>query len=113
MQRFSVTLVLLLTVLIGSTSFAANPMSGAAEFRFLGYDVDENKVGIRYEVNFGGMVELRVRGENEEVIYRNQYINSPGEHTIFLKTRAFEPGVTYTFQLDYKRQTFTKEFRIP
>jgi len=82
-------------------------------FRFIGYDIAGERVAIRYEVDYGGVVELQVfQGAENERIYRNQYINRRGENVIYLKARAFEPGLTYVIQLDYKQETFRKELWI-
>ena len=106
------TAFILIFFLALATRSQANPPTDNS-FSFLGYDVSEELVSFRYEIRFGGMVELRLYTEEEELVYRNQYINRRGENQIRLKTRAFEPGKTYIVELNYKKSSFRKDFVIP
>lgn len=100
-------LVLLWLTLFSYASASPHQQEG---FHFLGYDIGDQFVVLNYELPYDGMVELRIFTDEETLVWKNQYVNERGENVIRLKSTAFKVGRQYTFQLNYKKDIFRKEF---
>lgn len=81
-------------------------------FKFLGYDIGDQFVVLNYEIPFDGMVEIRIFQEKEQLVWHGQYVNGRGVNKIRLKSSAFQSGIPYTLQLNYKQDVFRKDFTI-
>lgn len=84
-----------------------------AKIALKGAEVQGSFVVISYEIPYSGMVEIRLFNEGGEKIWQNQYADSFGKNSITLKASKFNPGETYAYQLNYKRDQVTKTLVIP
>ena len=74
-----------------------------AKIDFQGHQITGPHVKINFEIPFNGMVELRLYNNKGEKVYQNQYDKKFGENVIVLKASKFNPGETYAYTLNYKR----------
>lgn len=104
---------LFLVTLVARAEVAVNPGPGDdKEFRFDGYEINEQFVQLNYYLPYAGVVELRILTEDGEMVWQGQYLKERGEQITRLKTSAFEMGDTYIFQLNYKEDIFRKTLKI-
>lgn len=108
-MKLRFVLVLLLPAVFALSQAKPSAKEG---LHFLGYDIGEQFVLLNYELPYGGVVELRIYKEESTLVWQNQYVNDRGENTIRLKSTAFESGVPYTLQLNYKQDIFKKDFTV-
>jgi hypothetical protein len=76
-------------------------------------EIEGSFVVIRYEIPYSGMVEIRLFDANGQKIWQNQYEHTFGKNQIVLKASKFNPGQTYAYQLNYKRDQITRNFVVP
>ena len=81
----------------------------------LKHEVTPENLNIIYQINFSGVVELRIFNQNNKIVYRDQYIINRIEKgkslTIKVNTKKFEPG-KYTYALSYKNKDVKSTFSI-
>jgi hypothetical protein len=70
-------------------------------------------VVIEYKIPYSGMVEIRLFDKKGNKIWQNQYPDQYGDNRIILKASKFNPGETYTYALNYKRDEVTEKIVIP
>lgn len=70
-------------------------------------------VVIEYEIPYSGMVEIRLYNKKGVKIWQNQYPDQYGENRIVLKASKFNPGETYTYALNYKRDEVKEKIIVP
>ncbi|MEM1000836.1 MAG: hypothetical protein AAGN35_27530 [Bacteroidota bacterium] len=70
-------------------------------------------VVIEYEIPYSGMVEIRLFDKKGQKIWQNQYPDQYGENRIVLKASKFNPGETYTYALNYKRDEVKEKIIVP
>ena len=85
----------------------------SSEINLEGYEFRGNNVLINYNIPHSGIVEIRLYNNQGDKIWQNQYSDSWGENTIFLKKSKFHPGETYAFVLNYKRDEVREDLVIP
>jgi hypothetical protein len=76
-------------------------------------EVQGSNLIISYEIPYSGMVELRLFDADGHKIWQNQYADTFGKNRIVLKASKFNPGTTYAYQLNYKRDQVTQNFVVP
>ena len=84
-----------------------------AKIDLKGAEVRGPYVVIEYEIPYSGMVEIRLFDDNGQKIWQNQYPDQYGENKIILKASKFNPGQTYTYALNYKRDQVKEKIVIP
>ena len=84
-----------------------------ARIALKGAEVQGSYIVITYEIPYSGMVEIRLFDENGQKIWQNQYADTFGKNKIVLKASKFNPGQTYAYQLNYKRDQVTQNFVVP
>lgn len=67
-----------------------------------GHSTDGQYVLIDYTTPYTGIVEIRLYDGKKKQVYQDQFVNGIGENRIRMKSTAFKPGQTYTYQLTYK-----------
>lgn len=81
--------------------YTANP-----QLNLSGLSNDGTVISINYNVNYDGMVEFELYDKKKELLYKNQYISTVGDHQIKFKATALKPG-TYNYQLFYKGKAYS------
>jgi hypothetical protein len=84
-----------------------------AKLALKGAEVQGSYVVISYEIPYSGMVEIRLFNSGGEKIWQNQYADTFGKNRIVLKASKFNPGETYAYQLNYKRDEVKETIVIP
>ena len=84
-----------------------------ARIALKGAEVSGSFVVISYELPYSGMVEIRLFDASGQKIWQNQYAHTFGKNRIILKASKFNPGQTYAYQLNYKRDQVTQNFVVP
>ncbi|MEM7038102.1 MAG: hypothetical protein AAF570_14050, partial [Bacteroidota bacterium] len=84
-----------------------------AKIDLKGAQVQGAYVVIEYEIPYSGMVEIRLFDKEGQKIWQNQYPDKYGENKIILKASAFNPGETYTYALNYKRDEVKEKIIVP
>lgn len=69
----------------------------------IGTEISAGLVSINYKLPYSGMVEIRLFNSKGVQIWQNQYDHNVGENKILLKAGKFEPGESYAYVLNYKR----------
>ncbi|HHG84784.1 MAG TPA: hypothetical protein ENJ82_08535 [Bacteroidetes bacterium] len=72
-----------------------------------------SRVVIEYEIPYSGMVEIRLFDKEGRKIWQNQYPDKFGENRIILKASKFNPGETYTYALNYKKDEVKEKIIVP
>lgn len=73
--------------------------------------MDGEFMRIKYEIPFDGMVEIRLYNEQDELVWRSQYIQTIGENEIRLRANRLPAG-TYTYELSYKGNKTHNSFTV-
>jgi len=73
--------------------------------------ITPDKVIIRYSIPYDGMVEFRLFDAEQELIWRDQYIQLNGENEIRLKQTAL-PGGEYAYTITYKGRPTEGNFAV-
>jgi hypothetical protein len=111
-----ITLFFLLT-LVGATAHAQtgkhSPRVIDAKIEMIGTNISGSSVVINYKLPYSGMVEIRLFDNKGIQIWQNQYDDDLGENKIILKAAKFEPGETYAFILNYKRDEVRDVLIVP
>ena len=68
---------------------------------------------INYEIPYSGVVEIRLFDESGQKIWQSQYADTFGANKIVMKASKFNPGETYSYQLNYKRDEVKNTLVIP
>ena len=68
---------------------------------------------INYEIPYSGVVEIRLFNEAGQKVWQNQYPDTFGPNKIVMKASKFNPGETYSYQLNYKRDEVKNNLVIP
>lgn len=89
------------------------PTTVDARIALKGAEIQGSYVVISYKIPYSGMVEIRLFDTNGQKIWQNQYADTFGENRIVLKASKFNPGQTYAYQLNYKRDQVTQNFVVP
>jgi hypothetical protein len=76
-------------------------------------EVKGSYIVISYEIPYSGMVEIRLFNQGGQKIWQNQYADTFGKNKIVLKASKFNPGETYAYQLNYKRDEVREKIVIP
>jgi hypothetical protein len=84
-----------------------------AKLALQGAEVQGSYIIITYEIPYSGMVEIRLFNAGGEKIWQNQYADTFGKNKIILKASKFNPGETYAYQLNYKRDQVKETIVIP
>jgi hypothetical protein len=84
-----------------------------AKIEMIGTDISGGSVVINYKLPYSGMVEIRLFNDQGIQIWQNQYDDDLGENKIILKAAKFEPGETYAFVLNYKRDEVRELLVVP
>lgn len=84
-----------------------------AKLALKGAEVKGSYVIISYEIPYSGMVEIRLFNAGGQKIWQNQYADTFGKNRIVLKASKFNPGETYAYQLNYKRDEVKETIVIP
>jgi hypothetical protein len=74
-----------------------------ARIEMIGTEISAGLVSINYKLPYSGMVEIRLFNSKGVQIWQNQYDHNVGENKILLKAGKFEPGESYAYVLNYKR----------
>ena len=107
-----------LAVLFCSTALQAQSVNHGthvveAKLDLKGAEVQGSYLIISYEIPYSGMVEIRLFNEGGQKIWQNQYADTFGKNKIVLKASKFNPGETYAYQLNYKRDEVKEKIVIP
>jgi hypothetical protein len=107
-----------LAVLFCSTALKAQSVNEGthlveAKLALKGAEVQGSYLIISYKIPYSGMVEIRLFNEGGQKIWQNQYADTFGENKIVLKASKFNPGETYAYQLNYKRDEVKEKIVIP
>jgi hypothetical protein len=107
-----------LAVLFCSTALKAQSVNQGthvveAKLALKGAEVQGSYLIISYEIPYSGMVEIRLFNEGGQKIWQNQYADTFGKNKIVLKASKFNPGETYAYQLNYKRDEVKEKIVIP
>jgi hypothetical protein len=78
-----------------------------------GTEIQGSSIVISYEIPYSGVVEIRLFNAHGQKIWQNQYADTFGKNRIILKASKFNPGETYAYQLNYKRDQVTQNFVVP
>jgi hypothetical protein len=84
-----------------------------AKLALKGTEVKGSFVVISYEIPYSGMVEIRLFNAGGQKIWQNQYADTFGKNRIVLNASKFNPGETYAYQLNYKRDEVKETIVIP
>jgi hypothetical protein len=84
-----------------------------ARLAMKGTEINENYIFINYEIPYSGMVEIRLFDGSGQQIWQNQYDHSYGENRIVLRASKFNPGETYAYVLNYKRDMVRETLIVP
>lgn len=79
------------------------------------HEITPGALSIYYNINFSGMVEIRIFNQNNKIIYQDQYIINKIDKTkplsIKVNTKNFKPG-NYNYALSYKNKKVSSTFSI-
>lgn len=78
-----------------------------------GTEISDSYIFINYEIPYSGMVEIRLFDGSGQQIWQNQYDHSYGQNRIVLRASKFNPGETYAYQLNYKRDMVRETLVVP
>jgi hypothetical protein len=84
-----------------------------AKIALKGAEVKGNYLFITYEIPYSGVVEIRLFDSAGQRIWQNQYADTFGKNSIILNASKFNPGETYAYQLNYKRDQIREAIVIP
>lgn len=105
--------MLLATLGLKAQALTHTPTVVDARIALKGAEVQGSFIIISYEIPYSGMVEIRLFNSDGQKIWQNQYADTFGKNRIVLKTSKFNPGETYGYQLNYKRDQVTQNFIVP
>ena len=114
MRRKFIVLVLI-GILFGWNGWGmmvASPPGEPARISFQRYETEGPALGLVYSIPYGGMVEVRIFDAEGSMIWRNQYVREKGEHRLNLKKTVFEPGQSYSIQMNYKQDEILRELPL-
>ncbi len=95
-----------------NTSPYTSSSNAGTWFSILSSNLEGEYLVIRYTVRYPGMVKVKMFSENQQLMWRSQYVNSKeGEHKIVLRAKYLDPGSVYTFEFDYKNHK--EQFKVP
>ncbi len=79
------------------------------------HEVTPGNLSILYNINFSGMVELRIFNQDNKIVFQDQYIINKIEkgktQSIKVNTKKFKAG-KYTYALSYKNKDVNSSFNI-
>lgn len=79
------------------------------------HEVTPGNLSILYNINFSGMVELRIFNQDNKLVYQDQYIINKIEkgksQAIKVNTKKLKAG-QYTYALSYKNKDVKSSFTI-
>jgi hypothetical protein len=84
-----------------------------AKLELIGTEISAGLVSINYKLPYSGMVEIRLFDSKGVQIWQNQYDHNVGENKILLKAGKFEPGESYAYVLNYKRDEVREILVVP
>lgn len=84
-----------------------------AQISMKGTEISDSYIFINYEIPYSGMVEIRLFDGSGQQIWQNQYDHSYGQNRIVLRASKFNPGETYAYQLNYKRDMVRETLVVP
>lgn len=110
--------ILIVTALSLFGSLHAQSLNEGAKLVDARIDLKETAVKgsfvvIEYEIPYSGMVEIRLFDKTGNKIWQNQYPDQHGENRIVLKASKFNPGETYTYALNYKKDEVKEKIIVP
>jgi hypothetical protein len=76
-----------------------------------GINNDGQTLAITYTIPYSGVVEFYLYTQDDELVWRNYYINTDGENEIKLIAKKIPPG-NYRYELYYKGKTAGANFDI-
>lgn len=94
-------------------SFAGGSHYVEAHLDFKSAEVRDNHVVISYVIPYSGMVEIRLFDKDGEKVWQNQYADTMGENTVFLRRAKFNPNQTYTLVFNYKKDEIRELLVVP
>lgn len=79
------------------------------------HEVTPGNLSILYNINFSGMVELRIFNQENKLVYQDQFIINKVEkgksQSIKVNTKKLKPG-NYSYALSYKKKDIKSSFTI-
>lgn len=79
------------------------------------HEVSPGSLSILYNINFSGMVELRIFNQENKLVYQDQYIvnrvDKSKPQNIKVNTKKLKAG-KYTYALSYKNKDIKSSFSI-
>lgn len=116
--KTATSIIALLVLLLCSTALKAQSVNQGthiveAKLALKGAEVQGSYIVITYEIPYSGMVEIRLFNAGGQKIWQNQYADTFGKNRIVLKASKFNPGETYAYQLNYKRDEVKETIVIP
>jgi hypothetical protein len=85
-------------------SNAAGDNENGMMIHITGHSIQGQYLIITYDIEFPGMTKVKLFNGNNELLWRNQYVDDKeGAHRLVLKASVLNPG-NYVFEFDYKNQ---------
>lgn len=84
-----------------------------AHIDFKGQEFSGDYFIINYSLPFSGMVEFRLFDNEGNKLWQNYYPNEVGDNKIVLRASKLKPGMTYAYQIVYKKDVFMQNIEMP
>lgn len=112
--RFFLAINLLLFASLTWEIVSASPQEADPKLYLTGAEVTPSQVFVRYDITFGGFVELHLFDATGKKIWIKGVVDKEiGSHFITISTKSMKSGEMYTFKLKYKGKDYDGSFVAP